>query len=61
MNGFVLLGIILGIIDVIYITLISYLAFNDKVSVKNINKSIIGYRAIMVAAILSIIIGLFTN
>ena len=61
MNSFVLLGIILGIIDVIYIILISYLAFNDKVSVKNINKSIIGYRAIMVAAILSIIIGLFTN
>ena len=61
MNGFVLLGIVLGIIDVVYITLISYLVFNDKVSVKNINKSIIGYRAIMVAAILSIIIGLFTN
>ena len=61
MNGFVLLGIVLGIIDVIYIILISYLAFNDKVSVKNIKKSIIGYRAIMVAAILSIIIGLFTN
>ena len=61
MNGFVLLGIVLGIIDVVYITLISYLAFNDKVSVKNIKKSIIGYRAIMVAAILSIIIGLFTN
>ena len=61
MNYFVLLGIILGIIDVMYLILISYLAFNDKVSVKNIKKSIIGYRAIMVAAILSIIIGLFTN
>ena len=61
MNYFVLLGIILAIIDVAYIILISYLAFNDKVSVKNINESIIGYRAIMVAAILSIIIGLFTN
>ena len=61
MNYFVLLGIILGIIDVAYLILISYLAFNDKVSVKNIKKSIIGYRAIMVAAILSIIIGLFTN
>ena len=61
MNSFVLLGIILGIIDVMYLILISYLAFNDKVSVKNIKKSIIGYRAIMVAAILSIIIGLFTN
>ena len=41
MNSFVLLGIILGIIDVIYIILISYLAFNDKVSVKNIKKSIL--------------------
>ena len=61
MNYFVLLGIILGIIDVAYIILISYLAFNDKVSVKNINKSIIGYRAIMVAAILSMVIGIFAK
>ena len=61
MNGFVLLGIILGIIDVIYIILISYLAFNDKVSVKNINKSIIGYYAIMTAAIISMAIGIFAK
>ena len=61
MNGFVLLGIVLGIIDVIYIILISYLAFNDKVSVRNINKSIIGYYAIMTAAILSMVIGIFAN
>ena len=61
MNSFVLLGIILGIIDVIYIILISYLAFNDKVSVRNINKSIIGYYAIMTAAIWSMVIGIFAN
>lgn len=61
MNYFVLLGIILGIIDVAYIILISYLVFNDKVSVKNINKSIIGYYAIMTAAILSMAIGIFAK
>ena len=61
MNSFVLLGIILGIIDVAYLVLISYLAFNDKVSVKNIKKSIIGYYAIMTAAILSMVIGIFAN
>ena len=61
MNGFVLLGIVLGIIDIVYITLISYLVFNDKVSVKNINKSIIGYYAIMTAAILSMAIGIFAK
>lgn len=61
MNGFVLLGIILGIIDVVYIILISYLAFNDKVSVKNINKSIIGYYAIMTASIISMAIGIFAK
>ena len=61
MNGFVLLGIILGIIDVAYIILISYLAFNDKVSVKNINKSIIGYWAIMVTAVISMVIGIFAK
>ena len=61
MNYFVLLGIILGIIDVAYIILISYLAFNDKVSVKNIKKSIIGYYGIMTAAILSMAIGIFAK
>ena len=58
MNSFVLLGIILGIIDVMYLILISYLAFNDKVSVKNIKKSIIGYYGIMTAAIISMAIGI---
>ena len=61
MNYFVLLGIVLGIIDVVYIILISYLAFNDKVSVKNINKSIIGYYAIMTASIISMAIGIFAK
>ena len=61
MNGFVLLGIVLGIIDVVYITLISCLVFNDKVSVKNINKSIIGYYAIMTASIISMAIGIFAK
>ena len=61
MNYFVLLGIILGIIDVVYLILISYLAFNDKVPVKKINKSIIGYYAIMTAAILSMVIGIFAK
>ena len=61
MNSFVLLGIILGIIDVMYLILISYLAFNDKVSVKNIKKSIIGYYGIMTAAIISMAIGIFAK
>ena len=61
MNYFVLLGLILGIIDVVYITLISCLVFNDKVSVKNINKSIIGYYAIMTASIISMVIGIFAK
>ena len=61
MNYFVLLGIVLGIIDIAYLILISYLAFNDKVSVKNIKKSIIGYYAIMTAAILSMVIGIFAE
>ena len=61
MNSFILLGIILEIIAFIYIILVCFLVYGDKVSVKTINKSIIGYRAIMVAGILSIVIGLFTN
>ena len=61
MNSFVLLGIVLGIIDVVYIILISYLAFNDKVSVKNIKKSIIGYYGIMTASIISMVIGIFAK
>lgn len=61
MNYFVLLGIILGIIDVAYLVLISYLVFNDKVSVKNIKKSIIGYYGIMTASIISMAIGIFAK
>ena len=61
MNYFVLLGIILGIIDVAYLTLISYLVFNDKVDARNINKSIIGYYGIMTASIISMAIGIFAK
>ena len=61
MNSFILLGIVLGIIDVMYLILISYLAFNDKVSVKNIKKSIIGYYGIMTASIISMVIGIFAK
>ena len=61
MNYFVLLGIILGIIDVMYLILISCLVFNDKVSVKNIKKSIIGYYGIMTASIISMVIGIFAK
>ena len=61
MNDFILLGIVLGIIDVMYLILISYLAFNDKVSVKNIKKSIIGYYGIMTASIISMVIGIFAK
>ena len=61
MNSFVLLGIILGIIDVMYLILISYLAFNDNLSVKNIKKSIIGYYGIMTASIISMAIGIFAK
>ena len=61
MNGFILLGVILEIIAFAYIILVCFLVYSDKVSVKTINKSIIEYYAVMVAGILSIIIGLFTN
>ena len=61
MNDFILLGIILEIIAFAYIILVCFLVYSDKVSVKTINKSIIEYYAVMVAGILSIIIGLFTN
>ena len=61
MNDFILLGIVLEIIAFAYIILVCFLVYSDKVSVKTINKSIIGYYAVMVAGILSIIIGLFTN
>ena len=61
MNDFILLGIVLEIIAFAYIILVCFLFYSDKVSVKTINKSIIEYYSVMVAGILSIIIGLFTN
>ena len=61
MNSFILLGIVLEIIAFAYIILVCFLVYSDKVSVKTINKSIIEYYAVMVAGILSIIIGLFTK
>lgn len=57
MNSFMLLGIILEIIAFIYIILVCFLVYKDKVSVRIINKSIIGYNAIIVAGLLCIIIG----
>ena len=61
MNSFILLGIVLEIIAFAYIILVCFLVYSDKVSVKTINKSIIEYYAVMVAGIISIVIGLFTN
>lgn len=61
MNGFILLGVILEIIAFAYIILVCFLVYSDKVSVKTINKSIIEYYAVMVAGLVSIVIGLFTN
>lgn len=55
--GFISLGIILEIIALIYIILICFLTYKDKVSVRIINKSIIGYKAIIVVGLLCIIIG----
>ena len=61
MNDFILLGIVLEIIAFAYIILVCFLVYSDKVSVKTINKSIIEYYAVMVAGILSIIIGIFVK
>ena len=61
MNSFILLGIVLEIIAFAYIILVCFLVYSDKVSVKTINKSIIGYYAIMTAAIISIAIGIFAK
>lgn len=61
MNYILLLGIILEIIAFAYIILVCLLVYGDKISVKNINKSIIGYYAVMVAGILSIVIGIFVK
>ena len=61
MNDFILLGIVLEIIAFAYIILVCFVVYGDKVSVKNINKSIIVYWSVIVAGIISIVIGLFTN
>lgn len=61
MNSFLLLGIVLEIIAFAYIILVCFLVYGDKVSVKTINKSIIGYYAVMVAGIISIVIGIFVK
>ena len=61
MNSFMLLGIVLEIIAFVYIILVCFLVYGDKVSVRIINKSIIGYYAVMVAGILSIVIGIFAK
>ena len=61
MNSFLLLGIVLEIIAFAYIILVCFLVYSDKVSVKTINKSIIGYYAVMVAGIISIVIGIFVK
>ena len=56
--GFMLLGIILEIIAFIYLILVCFLVYKDKVSVRIINKSIIGYETMMITGLLSIIIGI---
>lgn len=61
MNSFMLLGIVLEIIAFAYIILVCFLVYGDKVSVKIINKSIIGYYGIMVAGIISMVIGIFAK
>ena len=61
MNSFLLLGIVLEIIAFAYIILVCFLVYSDKVSVRTINKSIIEYYAVMVAGIISIVIGIFAK
>lgn len=56
--GFISLGLILEIIALIYIILICFLTYKDKVSVRIINKSIIGYWAMMIVGIISMVIGI---
>ena len=58
MNGFILLSVILEIIAFLYIILVCLLTYKDKVSVRIINKSIIGYETMMIVGLLSIIIGI---
>ena len=61
MNSFLFLGIVLEIIAFAYIILVCLLTYKDKVSVRIINKSIIGYYGIMVAGIISMVIGIFAK
>ena len=56
--GFILLGVVLEIIAFAYIILVCLLTYKDKVSVRIINKSIIGYETMMIVGLLSIIIGI---
>lgn len=58
MNFLFLLGIVLEIIAFAYIILVCFLVYKDKVSVKIINKSIIGYETMMIVGIISIVIGI---
>ena len=50
--GFILLGVTLEIIAFLYIILVCLLTYKDKVSVRIINKSIIGYWAMMIVGII---------
>ena len=59
--GFILLGVTLEIIAFLYIILVCLLTYKDKVSVRIINKSIIGYETMMITGLLSIIIGIFVK
>ena len=58
MNYILLLGVILEIIAFLYIILVCLLTYKDKVSVRIINKSIIGYETMMIVGIISIVIGI---
>ena len=58
MNSFILLGVILEIIAFLYIILVCLLTYKDKVSVRIINKSIIGYETMMIVGIISMTIGI---
>lgn len=60
--NFILLGIIIELIGMIYLTLIGcYLVYSDKVFIKIINKCIVKYWLIMGVGLLSMIIGFFAN
>ena len=58
MNYILLLGVILEIIAFLYIILVCLLTYKDKVSVRIINKSIIGYETMMIVGIISMTIGI---